>query len=215
MKQHGSSKKMHWLGPFLAIVVVVGIVLLVSGRWRGCGPFLTRRDAPHATDSDRFQVLPSSPPTQSEAPTAEDPCAGPTRRKSADLTRIGGIGPGHAGKLRTQGLKSTDDLLLAGASPEGRERLAVATSVSDTMILHWVNQADLLRIDGVGSEYAGLLAAAGVDGVPELAKQDVDTLRRLMEEVNREKTLVRRNPSDAQVAAWIETAKGLPRVVIY
>jgi predicted flap endonuclease-1-like 5' DNA nuclease len=215
VKQHGSGNKMHWVGPFLAILVLLGVVLLVSGRWRGRGPFPTRRDGPHAADSDPCQVLPPSAPTQSEVPAGEDQCASSTRKKSADLTRIEGIGPGHAGKLRTQGLRSTGDLLLAGASPEGRERLAMATDVSGTMILHWVNQADLLRIKGVGSEYAGLLAAAGVDNVPELAKQDVDTLGRLIEEVNREKTLVRRNPADAQVADWIETAKGLPRLVVY
>jgi len=35
-----------------------------------------------------------------------------------------------------------------------------------------VNHADLCRIDGVGSEYADLLEAAGVDTVPELAQRN-------------------------------------------
>ena len=50
---------------------------------------------------------------------------------------------------------------------------------------------------------------------PELAQRRADNLTTKMNEVNEQKRLVRRTPTEAQVAAWIESAKGLPRVVTY
>lgn len=131
------------------------------------------------------------------------------------LIDIEGIGPVYAETLAGMGLRTASDLLQAGANPKGREDLAVATGISKKLILRWVNQADLFRIKGVGEQYADLLEAAGVDTVPELAQRRADNLTRKMNDVNEDKQLVRRTPTEAQVAAWIETAKGLPRAVTY
>ncbi len=80
-----------------------------------------------------------------------------------------------------------------GASPKGREDLALASGISGKLILRWVNMlADLFRIKGVGRQYSDLLEAAGVDTVPELAQRRADNLTLKMAEVNEEKQLVRR-----------------------
>lgn len=131
------------------------------------------------------------------------------------LAEIEGIGPVYAEQLSALGLKTTDDLLHAGAGPKGRENLALATGISSKLILRWVNQADLFRVKGVGEEYADLLEAAGVDTVPELAQRRAGNLTKRMANVNEEKGLVRRLPTENQVAGWIEVAKTLPRVVTY
>ena len=135
--------------------------------------------------------------------------------RAADLIDIEGIGPSYVEKLGALGLKTTDDLLQAGASSKGRDELAAATGISGKLILRWVNQADLFRVKGVGEEYSDLLEAAGVDTVPELAQRRADNLTKKIAEVNQEKKLVRRLPTESQVAGWIESAKGLPRVVTY
>ena len=75
--------------------------------------------------------------------------------------------------------------------------------------------ADMFRVKGIGEEYSDLLEAAGVDTVPELAQRRADNLTQKMAEVNEQKQLVRRLPTEDQVAGWIEVAKGLPRVVTY
>jgi predicted flap endonuclease-1-like 5' DNA nuclease len=137
----------------------------------------------------------------------------PTRRNG--LIDIEGIGPVYADTLAGLGLRTTPDLLQAGATPKGREDLAISSGISKKLILRWVNQADLFRIKGVGEQYADLLEAAGVDTVPELAQRRADNLTKKMNEVNEQKKLVRRTPTEAQVASWIESAKGLPRVVTY
>jgi predicted flap endonuclease-1-like 5' DNA nuclease len=137
------------------------------------------------------------------------------RTRPNRLIDIEGIGPVYAQTLAGLGLRTTGDLLQAGADPKGREDLAATSSISKKLILRWVNQADLFRIKGVGEQYADLLEAAGVDTVPELAQRRADNLTKKMVEVNEQKRVVRRTPTEAQVAAWIESAKGLPRVVTY
>ncbi len=139
----------------------------------------------------------------------------PAARGTYDLMDIEGIGPAYAEKLAALGLKTTDDLLQAGATPKGREDLAASTGISAKLILRWVNMADLFRIKGVGEEYSDLLEAAGVDTVPELAQRRADNLWAKMAEVNEQKQLVRRLPTQDQVAGWIDAAKSLPRVVTY
>ena len=81
--------------------------------------------------------------------------------------------------------------------------------------MKWANRADLDRISGVGSEYADLLEAAGVDTVPELAQRKPENLHKKMVEVNEEKKLVRKMPTLKQVEGWVDQAGKLPRVLNY
>ena len=133
----------------------------------------------------------------------------------AKLTEIEGVGESFAAKLEGAGVRTTDDLLEKGASPKGRKEIADAAGVSEKQILGWVNRVDLFRVKGVGSEYADLLEAAGVDTVPELAQRNAANLFAKMNEVNQAKKLVRALPTEGNVAEWIGQAKKLPRKVNY
>ncbi len=133
----------------------------------------------------------------------------------AKIDRIEGIGPTYATKLLAQGIKTTDDLLNAGATSQGREELSAATGISETLILEWVNLSDLFRIKGVGEEYSDLLEEAGVDTVAELAQRNPDNLYAKILEVNEAKNLVRKTPYLSFVKSWVEQAKTLPRKVEY
>jgi predicted flap endonuclease-1-like 5' DNA nuclease len=133
----------------------------------------------------------------------------------AKIIDVEGIGSKYAEKLHKVSLKTTDALLKAGATANGRKNLAEKTGISDALILKWVNHVDLYRIKGVGSEYSELLEAAGVDTIPELAQRKASNLTQKMIEVNTEKKLVRKLPVESQVADWIEQAKKLPRVLTY
>jgi predicted flap endonuclease-1-like 5' DNA nuclease len=133
----------------------------------------------------------------------------------ANLIDIEGIGPAYADKLAAAGLKTTDDLLKAAATPKGRQDLEAGTGISGSLILGWVNRADLFRVKGIGTQYSDLLEASGVDSVKELAQRRADNLSAKMAEVNEQKKLVRQVPTQSQVADWIEEAKALPRMVSY
>lgn len=133
----------------------------------------------------------------------------------ATITAIEGIGGAYAKKLGEMGIKTTEALLERGASVKGRKEIAEKTGIGDAQILRWVNRADLFRVKGVGEEYSDLLEAAGVDTVPELARRAAANLHEKLVEVNTAKKLVRKMPTEAQVAGWIEQAKKLPRVMTY
>ncbi len=131
------------------------------------------------------------------------------------LETIEGIGPTYAQQLREAGIGSVEALLEEGATPEGRQEIRETTGIGAELVLDWVNRADLMRIRGVGEEYSDLLEWAGVDTVVELAQRNPENLYRKIIEVNEEKKLVRRPPSQGMVEQWVEQAKALPRAVSY
>ena len=133
----------------------------------------------------------------------------------AKLDYIEGIGEVYQGKLEAAGIDSVAKLLEAGKTKKGRTELAEKAGIEEKLILEWVNHADLMRIKGVGSEYADLLEAAGVDTVVELGKRRADNLTAKMAEVNAEKKLVRREPVLKMVEKWVAQAKDLPRIIEY
>ena len=71
------------------------------------------------------------------------------------------------------------------------------------------------RIKGVSTQYADLLECAGVDTVPELGQRNAANLAAKMSEVNEEKNLVRKVPTESQVEDWVAQAKELPKVVTH
>ena len=106
-------------------------------------------------------------------------------------------------------------MLQSATTRKQREELAARTGLSAERILKFANMADLYRIPGVGSEYAELLEAAGVDTVPELAQRNAANLATALAQANDARNLSRRTPSEAEVTKWVEQAGGLPRVITY
>jgi len=131
------------------------------------------------------------------------------------IVDVEGIGPVYAEKLNAAGVTNTDILLEKCASPKGRKELAEATGISDKLILTWTNHADLIRIKGVGPQFAELLEAAGVDTVKEFARRVAENLHAKMEEVNVAKNLVGRVPTVGEIQKMIDEAKELPTVMTY
>jgi len=126
-----------------------------------------------------------------------------------------GVGPVYGAKLRSAGVQTTDDLLAAAGPAAGRRALAEATGLSPEQLLRLVNHADLYRVSGIGSEYADLLEASGVDSCPELARRNAANLATTMAEANAARSLVRRLPTEETIADWIAQAASLPKVVTH
>ena len=130
------------------------------------------------------------------------------------IEEVEGIGPAYAAKLETAGVKSTDDLLDRGAKPAGRKSLEAATGIDHALILEWVNHVDLMRIDGVGSEYSDLLEAAGVDSPAELAQRNAGNLAMTIQEVVAARpSIVRRTPGEGEIQGWIDQSKSMKKIV--
>ncbi len=122
---------------------------------------------------------------------------------------IEGVGPAYAEKLTAAGVIDTESLLEKAASRKGREALEEATGISGKLILKWVNHSDLMRINGVGGQYAELLEEAGVDTVKELRNRNAENLAAALAAANEKRKLTGNVPNASMVTKWVEQAKVL------
>ena len=180
----------------------------------------TTPEAAFLPEPEPEPVTPPEPEPEAAIPPEPEPTPGATppakpRRRLIPVEDIEGIGPVYAARLGELGIKTTEDLLNAGATRKGREDLVAQTELSPKLILRWVNLADLMRVPGVGEEYSELLEAAGVDTVKELRGRNPENLYQAMLAVNEEKKLVRRTPHLREVEAWVQEAKELEPIMKY
>jgi predicted flap endonuclease-1-like 5' DNA nuclease len=160
-------------------------------------------------------VAASAPAPAAPAPAAAA-AAAPTSAPAhhMEIEDVEGIGQADAAKLAAIGITTTEELLAAGAKPAGRDRIAASTEISERLILDWVNKVDLMRVPGVGTQYSDLLEAAGVDSPAELAQRNAANLAITVQEVQAARPgIVRRIPSEAEIADWIDAARALDKVV--
>jgi predicted flap endonuclease-1-like 5' DNA nuclease len=130
------------------------------------------------------------------------------------LTSIKGIGRKYTAMLRQKaGIESVEDLRETGKTPTGRAALARKTERGEEVILHWVQIADLMSIEGIGEDYSALLWEAGITAPSDLTSQKPERLRILLTKTNEEKRVAHRLPSLGQITDWIEQAKKLPILV--
>lgn len=131
----------------------------------------------------------------------------------ASIEVIDGIDVPSGRKLRRAGIRTTEALLRRCGTRRGRRSLAEETGLAEKKILGWVNRADLMRVKGVGGEYAELLEAAGVDTVKELRRRNSTSLTKKIMQINDERRLVQRLPTEGMVLRWIEHAGELEPVI--
>lgn len=132
---------------------------------------------------------------------------------SYSIEEVEGIGPEYGQKLRDVDIQTTEDLLRRCGDKKGREGVATETGISEKHLLEWVNLSDLMRINGVGEEFADLLEEAGVDTVKELATRNAENLAAAMAECNEKKNLTDRVPSAETAQKWIDEAKTMDPAV--
>lgn len=128
---------------------------------------------------------------------------------------IEGIGETYAARLNAQQIFTTADLLEKCGTKKGRETVAEAASIPESLVLTWVNHADLMRIKGIAGQFSELLEASGVDTVKELARRNADSLHIKMLETNEKFGLSGSVISTAALQEMIEEAKTLDQKVFY
>ncbi len=131
------------------------------------------------------------------------------------IEQIEGIGPVFALKLTEAGVNTTSSLLESCGSPKDRQALSSRTGISAEQLLKWANHADLMRISGIGRQFAELLEASGVDTVMELKHRVPENLAARMAEINARKRLCRVSPGAATVSKWIAQAARLEAAIRY
>ncbi|MDH3590562.1 MAG: DUF4332 domain-containing protein [Planctomycetota bacterium] len=120
---------------------------------------------------------------------------------------IEGVGPSYGSRLVDAGITTTVDMLRLCCAPAGRRQVASATGLSESLILKWANLADLMRISGIGPQYAELLERVGVDTVKELRHRNAQNLAFSMKEINDRSHVAKRTPAVSVVESWISAAR--------
>lgn len=134
---------------------------------------------------------------------------------SYKIIDIEGVGETYAGRLNKQQIFSTEDLLEKCGTKSGRQSISELTSIPETLILTWVNHADLMRIKGIAGQFSELLEAAGVDTVKELAQRNAENLNSKMKETNEKFGLSGNVPNTSSLQDMINQAKGLEQKVFH
>lgn len=132
----------------------------------------------------------------------------------ASIAAIRAIGHREATKLRKARVRTTDALLQQASTRTGRSDLSGRTGIPTADLLRWAHQADLMRVNGIGSEYADLLSAAGVDTLKGLRRRNAANLMALMTQVNTKRRGVQRLPTVEMVQGWIDEATELDALVV-
>lgn len=124
----------------------------------------------------------------------------------ASISSIRSIGHRNATKLRKANVRTTDALLSKAATRKGRSVISDSTGIASADILKWAHQADMMRVNGIGSEYTDLLSAVGVDTIKLLRRRNAENLMEAMSYVNIRRRLVQRLPTHEMVQSWIDLA---------
>lgn len=127
----------------------------------------------------------------------------------ARIDQVAGIDHKQATKLRKAGVRTSKRLIEEAATRRGRTQLARETGLSAKDLQNWVHHADLLRVKGVGGEYATLLVAAGVDTLRDLRRRNPTALLAKIIGLNGANRVVERLPTESMVENWIESAGSL------
>ena len=131
------------------------------------------------------------------------------------ISELEGMTAFSASKLKSLGIRTTDALLEAARTVKGRKALATRTGISERQLLEWANMSDYMRIPGMGMAKIGLVRAAGVTTVRELALRNPVRLAQNMKDVNTRRKLVRVLPSEKSVEQLIAQARRLQPKITY
>jgi len=125
------------------------------------------------------------------------------------IDEVAGLSVRQATRLRKAGVKTSKGLIEEASTRAGRSALSKKTGLPPRDLKSWVHHADLLRVKGVGGEYAELLVAAGVDTIRDLRRRNPTALVAKIISMNGSKKVVRRLPTEAMVSGWIESASSI------
>ena len=120
-----------------------------------------------------------------------------------------------ARRLSAVGVRTEEEFLNRAATATSRDQLSRLTGIDAARLFTWVTRVDLMRICGIGPQYATLLHSAGVDTVQDLARQNVANLAEVLAVVVARMNRPKIAPAEPQVASWIDQAKRLQPKVSY
>ena len=135
------------------------------------------------------------------------------KRSPFSLKDFRGVDVEHTARLAAAGIKDVKEMLEAGRTHAGRQKLADETGAPLAAIVELVKLSDLARIPGIKGIRARLYHDAGVDSVAKMAGWDPEGLRAMLLEFVERTGFEGIAPLPAEAAFSVARAKELPRIV--
>ena len=119
------------------------------------------------------------------------------------IGNIAGMDHLSAARLRRAGIKTSETFLEEARVAERLRALSEQTGIDRDTLSDLAASADLMRLEGMGGVYCGLLRAAGIHSVAQLRELSPEELRSALFAVNHHRRVVRRLPSPREVKLWV------------
>lgn len=122
---------------------------------------------------------------------------------------IEGIGRIYGGKLAAVGVMTT-----ARLAYEDPESLGKRVGVPKKTVQQWQHMGELMKIKGVGKQYAEALARAGIEGIAELKRRSPEALANQINEYldSLETNVLGNKVTAKRIEGWQKAAAGMKRV---
>jgi predicted flap endonuclease-1-like 5' DNA nuclease len=122
-----------------------------------------------------------------------------------DIQEVEGIGPSYGKQLRAMGVETTCNLVEAFYKKDDNiEKAANAMKIDPETIKAWTSMADLMKIPGVGGQYAELMQIVGISSRADLANADDTSLYDEMVSFNKKSPIVPSVPTLQTLKGWID-----------
>ncbi|MDE0131329.1 MAG: DUF4332 domain-containing protein [bacterium] len=122
------------------------------------------------------------------------------------IGKIAGMDHLSAARLRRAGIKTSRTFLEEARGEKRLVSLSEATGIDQNTLRNLAASADLMRLEGMGGAYCGLLRAAGIHSVSQLGRLSPEEVTRSLLAVNHHRRIVRRLPSPREVELWVMQA---------
>lgn len=119
------------------------------------------------------------------------------------LTQLKGVGKKAEQRLKEKSIENLSDLRTKTLTSEQRQNLAAEINVSEKNVYLWAKQADLMRVEGIDSEWADLLVRAGVRSLEDLAEVKAGELKKVLDVYSKNYHAdYEEGPAFEQIKAW-------------
>lgn len=126
-----------------------------------------------------------------------------------DVIDVEGIGDVYAGKLNDAGIETTARLCYEDAG-----KISRVTGAPRKTVETWQASAELMKVPGIGKQYAEALARAGISGIAELKKRSAQVIADQVNEYleSLDSNVLGQPVTPRRVDSWKDAAAGMRRV---
>lgn len=137
------------------------------------------------------------------------------KSKDYPIENIKGIFPEQITKLKKVGLDTSLQLINQAYNLSKRKLLAIKTGIPEILIYRLVNQADLLRVDGIEPVDAYILELIGLNTMRGLEKK---THHDILKAINTKKSILYSKkiiilPEEKKVKKWVDQFKSIEKLI--